>query len=65
MLKCAYKQTWSHVSISIFTISLTVLFAGLISEQDTRDIQKVTSGVLLTDEAMRKKCFIYKKYVHT
>jgi hypothetical protein len=30
-----------------------------------RALQEVTSGELLTKEAMRKKCIIYKKYAHT
>jgi hypothetical protein len=28
-------------------------------------IEKVTSGELLTKQAMRKKIIIYKEYVHT
>jgi hypothetical protein len=31
----------------------------------TRAIRNETTGELLTKEEMRKKCIIYKKYVHT
>jgi hypothetical protein len=49
MLNCSHKQTSSPVPMPIFTISLTVLFAELVSEQDTSAIQKVTSDELLTN----------------
>jgi hypothetical protein len=37
----------------------------ILSLAHMRAIRKVTSGELLTKQAMRNKIIIYKKYVHT
>jgi hypothetical protein len=47
-------------TVTTFTISEK----WYTSDNNTRAIRKVTSGELLTKQAMRKKYYI-KKYVHT
>jgi hypothetical protein len=55
----------AHVVQSPTVTTFTINEIWHTSDKNTRAIQKVTSGEVLTKQAMRKKLLYTKKYIHT